>query len=144
MTSNFFKVNLLDWIDGTIQKVRAGKLWNDAWLSTYFEIGGVNHSCGNKSCPKNASRILYQTGRLKNFGIKRKNYDLQEVWEDSKNGVYALIAIDVLFENGPMEHKQLMERVYGETRSKFNHAPKSDQGAIKLALLLWRSGWVQS
>ena len=143
MNSNFLKVDLLDWIYGTIQKVQDGEQWNDAWLSTYYEIGGVSHSSGSKACPKNASRTLYQTGRLQNSGIEYKNYDLQEIWQDSKNGVYALIALDILFENESIEYERLKERVYAETMSRFNSAPRSDQGAIILALKLWRLGKVQ-
>ena len=143
MNNEFLKVDLLDWVYGTIQKVQNGEEWSDAWLSTYFEIGGSSLNSGSKGCPKNALRILYQTGRLKNTELGCKNYNLQKIWEDSKNGVYALITTEVLSENESIEYEQLKDRVYAETASRFGSAPKSDQGAVRLTLMLWKLGKVQ-
>ena len=143
MSSNFLNVDLLCWIYGTVKKTQNGIQWNDAWKSTYREIGGTSLESGKKSCPMNASRILYQMGRLKDCGINYKDANLEEIWLDSKNGVYALIAINLLYNNKSIDYKQLQKLVYAETVSQFNSEPKSDQGAIRLTLMLWKLGIIQ-
>ena len=138
MNRIFLKVDLLDWVYGTIKKVQNGRNWNAAWLSTYHEIGGKKCSIGTKPCPKHAARILYQTGRLKCSGIRPKKYCLTDVWKDSRNGVYALVAADILLNSHSVDYDQLKICVYKTTQRCFNSSPVSDQGAIKLTYMLWK------
>jgi len=143
MSNAFLNVDLLKWVYGTVEKVQNGAQWNDSWKSTYLDIGGISKYSSKKSCPMNASRVLYETGRITGCGIDYKYTNLQDVWRDTKNGVYALIAIDVILNDKSIDYEQLKKLVYAETLTQFKSAPKTDQGAIRLVFMLWKLGKVQ-
>ncbi|MCL1123422.1 DUF6979 family protein [Shewanella surugensis] len=133
-----FRVNLNDWLEGTIIKVKNNECWNTAWLETYKELGGQSVESGKKSCPKNAARILYQSGRLKGHNKPYKNVSFKDVKaNDSVNGVYALMAIEQLKQNDSIELSSLVKSVHENFKKQFGTAPNTDQGAIKLTFKLW-------
>ena len=56
---------------------------------------------------------------------------------DSVNGVYALIAIEELTQDGNLKLNSLVKSVYNNFSKQFGSPPNTDQGAIKLTYKLW-------
>ena len=138
MDREFLGIDLEGWVENTIQKVGSGDKWNKAWLSTYFELGGKSRDSGRKSCPKNAVRVLYETGRIRNSEHDYCQISLDDAWNNnSKNGVYALLTIEELVRRPEIDYTSLKSLVYSRTYQIFGDAPETDQGAIKITQLLW-------
>ena len=135
----FLKVDLPNWVFGAIEKVQAGANWNQAWVDTYFELGGKSPTSATKVCPMNAAETLYLLGRIKGGGISRKTTSLESICADySKNGFYAALALEVLSQHSDVSLNQLwcVIRSIGESRFKIN-MPESNQGAATVAFILW-------
>ncbi len=133
-----FGVNLEDWLIGTISKVKNNENWNKAWLKTYQELGGKSEDSGKKSCPKNAARVLYQSGRIQGQNKPFKKVSFQDIKiNDSVNGVYALMAIEELKQDGNINLNSLVKSVHDNFSKLFGSSPNTDQGAIKLTYKLW-------
>ena len=135
-------INAVNWVKGTVTKVKDRKMaWNDAWYETYCELGGKSESSGKKPCPKNAARVLYETGRLSDTDLDVKSCSLRHIWKtDSRNGAYALMAVNHLCENPQCACDVLIKEVHKMAIKTFGTAPKSDQGAVKITYLLWKAG----
>lgn len=107
--------------------------------SNIKELGGRSIESGKKSCPKNGARILYEFGRIINKGIPYQDINLLDVWNNhSKNGVYSLIAIDVLAQFPDIKINKLRQIVKDCVSTKFCNTPNSDQGAVKVAYIMWK------
>lgn len=143
MHNLFLRIDIRKWVFGTIERIPDGGIqsnaaWNDAWLATYFDLGGRSMHSGRKSCLKNGARVLYESGRLEGTSVPYQGICLQDIWEkDSRNGVYSLIAAMELKRAPNVKLAELREVVFATTLSKFGSAPKSDQGAIKLVHTLY-------
>ncbi|MCA1773169.1 MAG: hypothetical protein LC677_11395 [Halomonas sp.] len=140
----FLKVDVLAWVEGTIAKVKFGEEWNSAWQRTYSEIGGTSQETGRKSCPMVAARTLYELGRILNNGLPSKAI-LSEVCEKhSKNGAYAIAAIDCLNRNPALTPTALWSQVQDRIRDDLGVEPAaSNQGGATLTYKLWHLGVVQ-
>ncbi|WP_157098356.1 DUF6979 family protein [Chlorobaculum limnaeum] len=93
----FLKVDLPKWIEGTVSKYERGQEWNSAWFETYKELGGKSDESGKKGCPRAAAKTLYELGRIIGHGTARNLPLSQVVRKHSKNGAYAIAAIELLF-----------------------------------------------
>jgi hypothetical protein len=144
MDKKFLRIDIRKWIFGTIERIpsvviQSKSLWNNAWLDAYLALEGTSMHSGKKSCPKNGARVLYESGRLEGTSISYQELSLQDIWDlDSKSGVYSLTATMELKKNPSVNLVELREAVFATTLRKFGSAPKSDQGAIKLAYILCR------
>lgn len=72
----FLAVDLQSWVHGTIDKVRRGESWGQAWTGTYVGFGGRSRSNGTKGCPMAAARTLYEYGRIREGGMPFVECDL--------------------------------------------------------------------
>jgi len=140
----FLKVDLLDWIEGTIKKFEAGQAWNSAWRQTYSEIGGRSEESGKKVCPMAAARTLYEMGRITSYG-KAKTLPLSQVIEGySKNGAYAIAAVEYLQKNPNINSTALWKEIQRRIRSETGVEPAgSNQGGPTLTYKLWKLGRIQ-
>jgi len=143
MKTMYSKVILSEWIDKAIGRLHSGWNWERAWIKAYYDVGGEKASMAAKRCPMNTARILYETGRLKNTGIDYKVVDLTDILKDSINGVYALIAIDMLQQVPHMSFASLVSYVHSDCLEKFGRTARSDQGAIKIVFILCKLGKIQ-
>ena len=140
----FLRVDVRDWLYGTIDKFRGGRGWDEAWLSTYLEIGGRSRSSGVKSCPKAAARTLYEFGRIRDSGRAYLDYDIGELWDRSRNGAYAMLAIRLLAEDPKLDKAQLWEQIREAVRRETSDKPAvSNQGGPTLAFQLWHLGLIR-
>ena len=135
----FNKVDIDRWVLGTIEKVKRGAEWKEAWQQTYRQIGGKSDETMKKGCPMKGAQTLYDLGRIKVPGRKRKNTPLREVLNDySKNGVYAVLALDELGSNPNISLPDLWEKIRKRVRKDLSEEPaKSNQGGPTVAFKLW-------
>ena len=147
----FNKVDIDRWVLGTIEKVKRGAKWKEAWQQTYRQIGGKSDETMKKGCPMKGAQTLYELGRIKvpgkikvlnrikAPGRKRKNTPLREVLNDySKNGVYAVLALDELGSNPNISLPDLWENIQKRVRKDLSEEPaKSNQGGPTVAFKLW-------
>ncbi len=140
----FRKVDLVKWVYGTVNKCQRGKSWGDAWLETYWEIGGLSESVGRKGCPMAAVKTLYEHGRLKNSGIPFRDCVIPELWKASrKNETYAILATRLLRENPSLGKAELWCEIQRTVRREVGEKPAgSDQGGPKLTFQLWHLGLI--
>ena len=131
-TDRFYHVDLKDWVYGTIDKVRNdGEKWNNAWLDTYRELGGLSVESGKKSCPKCAAKTLYKLGYIKDTDRPFRECDIPKLWRTPgyKNGVYAIIAIRLLSQNRDLDEAELWREVKKVVRAETEEKPAaSNQG----------------
>ena len=140
---NFFKVDLVKWVYGTVDKYQHGESWGQAWPETYREIGGLSESVGLKGCPMEAAKTLYEHGRLKNGGIPFRDCVIPELWKASKNGTYAILATRLLRENPSLSKTELWREIQRAVRREVGEEPAgSDQGGPKLTFQLWHLGLI--
>ena len=142
----FLTVDLQKWVYGTINKVQQGFAWNNAWEDTYKEIGGTSIESGKKPCPKNGTRTLYQLGRIKNSKINYVAISYEEILKNySKNGVYAIMAIDILEKNPDIELKELWYKIKELFKKELKIEPSnSNQGGPTIAFKLWKSSLINN
>ena len=139
----FLGVDARGWVYGTIGKYREGRPWGDAWLSTYFEIGGRSRSSGAKGCPMAAARTLYEHGRIRDAGRPYLDWDIDELWGRSRNGTYAMLAIRLLCEEPGLDKAGLWARIRDAVRrGTGDEAAVSNQGGPTLAFQLWHLGLI--
>ena len=134
-----FKVNLKDWVMGTIRGVDAGEDWKTSWQKTYRAIGGESNSVCKKGCPCNGTKTLYDLGRIKNAGIPYKEPSLQDIWDNhSKNGAYSILALELLDEYPDIALADLWGLIQSRIRKDLGEeAAKSNQGGPTIAYKLW-------
>lgn len=139
--------SLVHWILVTARKMgpakdQSGAAWSEAWFATYLEFGGKSASTGRKGCPRAAAYALWRLGRIRGSGIHSNPTDVVQVLRDfGRNGAYAVIAADLLVEEGSSSSLELWPGV----RRRFKlatgqEASGSDQGAAKMAISLFESG----
>ena len=140
----FLSVDLKSWVFGTIKKVQQGTDWNNAWQKTYRELGGKSEESGKKGCPMNATKTLYLLGRINGSNIPYKNLPPREVWENySKNGVYALLALEILSRNPSISLNDLWSKIQERVRGELGEEPAlSNQGGPTVAYKLWNLGLI--
>ena len=139
----FLKIDLPKWIEGTITKHEHGQAWNFAWFETYKELGGKSDDSGKKGCPKAAAKTLYELGRIVGHGTARDIPLKQVVREHSKNGAYAIAAIELLNKDPELNSNTLLARIQQRIRSESGEEPAaSNQGGPTLTYKLWKLGLV--
>jgi hypothetical protein len=139
----FMGVDLWAWVNGTIKKVESQKYygpdaWEKAWQETYFELGGRSEYSGSKGCPQKGAYTLYLLGRIK--GTKRKylQWDYRQILDVSKNGVYAVMAIDILKETPNIPLSKLIDKIKEKYDEEFGEIPSPDPGAPTIAYKLFK------
>ena len=138
----FYKVDVVAWVYGTVEKCQQGESWRLAWIKTYREIGGVSES-GKKPCPMVAARTLYQYGRLKNGGLPFRECEIPELWNHSRNGTYAILATKLLRGNPNLSMSSLWLEVQRAVRREVGDEPAgSNEGGATLAFQLWHLGLI--
>jgi len=133
MTANnkFLIVNLELWVFGTIKKVEKGSKWNIAWQDTYREIGGKSLESGKKVCPMSGTKTLYLLGRIKGGNISFKHLSPRVVWEEfSKNGTYAILALECLDRDPNLSLADLWLTVQNRIKSELGEEPACAPSAI--------------
>ena len=140
---HFYNINLKDWVLGTIKKVEHGADWNCAWLKTYFGLGGKSRESGTKGCPKKGAETLYLLGRIKGFG-RFQNPGLGDIRRNySKNGVYAILALEYIQREPNMSQSELWHKIKERFRRELNEKPaESNQGGPTVAYKLWYLGLI--
>ena len=141
----YLRLNLWDWIRGTIEKIQhepyAKEEWNKAWVKTYKELGGKSQESGKKGCPKKAAYCLFMMGKIKgsNKPFERLTYqDIQNKY--GKNGVYAIMAINILKDDQSLNLNSLWKKVQDKYIEEIGEKPaKSDQGAVTVAFKLFNN-----
>lgn len=139
----FLNVDLRRWICGTTEKVQNGDTWVKAWTTTYKEIGGRSCDSGRKVCPMVAARTLHEFGRIRDGGTPFLAWDMAVLWGRSRNGTYAMLAIELLSANPALNKTQLWRRVQEAVRRETGDEPAaSNQGGAALAFQLWHLGFI--
>jgi hypothetical protein len=140
----FLSVDLKSWVFGTIKKIQQGTDWNNAWQKTYRELGGKSEESGKKGCPMNGTKTLYLLGRIKGSNMPYKNPLPREVWENySKNGVYTLLALEILSRNPSISLNDLWSEIQERVREELGEEPAlSNQGGPTVAYKLWNLGLI--
>lgn len=140
----FLKVDLPKWIEGTVSKYERGQEWNSAWFETYKELGGKSDESGKKGCPRAAAKTLYELGRIIGHGTARNLPLSQVVRKHSKNGAYAIAAIELLNKEPALDLTTLWSRIQQRIRTESGEEPAaSNQGGPTLTYKLWQMGLVQ-
>ena len=140
----FCKVDLKAWVYGTVGKCRQGESWRSAWTERYREIGGLSKSSGEKSCPMTAAKILYEYGRLKDGGLPFKECEIPELWKQSRNGCYAILAARLLGADSSLDKNALWRKIQRAVRRELGEEPAgSDQGGAALTFQLWHLGLIR-
>jgi hypothetical protein len=148
MKDTLFKIPLVQWVRRTIEKMQSMGAsgvgaWNAAWLETYLELGGKSKETGRKGCPRSAAYGLWCLGLVAGGGKPRQDYPIPRVDRElGKNAAYAAIAIDLLQAAAiPEDHDLLWSRVRRRYIELTGELPATtDQGAVKVASILFRSG----
>ena len=144
--STFMKVNLKEWVLGTINLVEQGREWSDAWESGYYDLGGISENSGVKECPKNGAKTLYLLGRIKGGTRPYLSPSLHEVWHNySKNGAYAILAIDCLARNPNIRLKDLWQDIRRKIIVDLHEQPATNNaGGPTVAYKLWHLGMIET
>ena len=140
----YLKLNLWEWINGTIAKVKAECIkreWDAAWLKTYKELGGKSQKSGKKGCPKNAAFCLFKLDRIKESNMHFETLTYQEIQAQyGPNGVYAIMAIEFLQADPSLNLNSLWKKVQDKYRKEIMKTPaKSNQGAATVAFKLFNN-----
>ena len=140
----YLSLDLKSWVLGTIKKVQQGTDWNEAWKRTYRELGGKSEKSKKKGCPMKGTETLYLLGRINGSNMPYKNPPAREVRENySKNGVYALLAVEILSSNPSTSLNDLWPRIQERVREELREEPAhSNQGAATVAHKLWNLGLI--
>jgi len=137
-------INPRAWVNECIDKVKSYNdwraLWNKAWYETYIELGGLKESVGNKSCPKNCVKGLYEFGRIKGAGRPYQQIDINILLSryGYKNTIYGLVACERLKNGTYRSDSELASDVYSylQNQHKMDVPKGGDQGPIKITYML--------
>ena len=142
--TQYLKVDLRPWVLGTIKKVEKGAHWSSAWQNRYREIGGKKPECGKKGCPMKAAETLYELGRIRGGNKSFKSLPLREVVDNySKNGAYAVLAIECLSQQPGISTTNLWSQIQHNFMSELGVEPaRSNQGGPTVAYKLWHLGLI--
>ena len=141
----FFSVDLKSWVFGTIKKVEQGLEWNVAWRETYRDIGGQSDESGKKGCPMNGTKTLYLLGRIKGGKVTYKTLPISSIAEEySKNGAYAILALEGLSRNPSISLTELWPYIRARFQEETGEvAAGSNQGGPTIAFKLWHLGLIE-
>ena len=139
----FCRVDLVAWIYGTIEKHRGGAPWRSAWVDTYWAIGGLSRTSGEKGCPMTAAKTLYEMGRIRNGSVPFTDCRLPELWNHSRNGTYAILATQLLRASPQLSKSCLWTEIQHAVRREIGDEPaRTNQGGPTLAYQLWHLGLI--
>jgi hypothetical protein len=147
MTRVLSRVPISDWVLRTAQAMGAAgaadkKAWRKHWADSYGALGGRTTS-GSKGCPRSAAYAMWYLGWLKGCARPLLDWPADRIHERfGKNAAYAVIAARLLAgSRAQQHHSALWRRVQQEFRRETGQLPaNSDQGAVKVALLLFLEG----
>jgi len=142
----YLNLNLWEWVKGTIDKICLAEPitiseWNGAWERTYFELGGKKRSSGTKGCPKKAAYTLYYLGRITGTNRPCLDWSYQKIKNElSKNGVYAILAVELLKKDPDLNLHDLWLRIKEKYKTELNDEPaESNQGGSTVAFKLFHN-----
>ena len=125
------------------EKHQQGVSWRSAWVETYREIGGKSKFSGEKGCPREAAKTLYELGRLKNGDLPFRDYEIPELWNHSRNGAYAILATRLLQVSPHLSKTSLWREIQEAVRRDVGDEPaRTNQGGPTLAYQLWHLGLI--
>ena len=137
----FCSIDLTAWIYGTIEKHRDGAPWRSAWVDTYWAIGGLSRSGGEKGCPMMAAKTLCEMGRIWNGALPFTECALAELWKRSRNGTYAILARRLLRASRRLSKASLWTEIQHTVRREIGDEPaRTNHGGPSLAYQLWHLG----
>ena len=92
----------------------------------------------------NGTKTLYLLGRISGNDMPYQSPPLLEVWKNySKNGVYALLALEILSLHPNISLNNLWHRIQERVRNELGEEPAlSNQGAPTVAYKLWNLGLI--
>lgn len=150
MAKMLYKIPCNVWVSDTIRKMIDSKVndsssWLRNWSDTYYQLGGKSASVAKKGCPSTAAFGLWNLGRI--VGGEKRFRHISVIKADvefGKNTAYALIAVG-MFEQGWISRSQ--NEIWQEVRRQYKFdtgkmAASSDQGAAKLARILFEEGMI--
>ncbi len=141
----FCKVDLWDWVRGTIDRVGSDSTpgaWNRAWSRTYQALGGQSPLSGVKGCPMKGAYTLYFLGRIEGGGRPLCDWSLSRIRSElSKNGAYAVLALDLLRGDPMVGVGDLWDQVRVRYQRELGEgAAEHNAGAVTVAFKLFRAG----
>jgi hypothetical protein len=144
----FLGVDLWDWVRGTVDRVGEDSspgAWNSAWVTTYKALGGKNPFSGTKGCPMKAAYTLYYLGRIEGTRRPALDWPLNQIRSQlTKNGVYAVLAIELLRENPTIGLNELWEQVRIQCQKRLGEAAaEQNAGAVTVAFKLFQAGKIR-
>jgi len=148
MTRMLSRVPMSDWVLRTAQAMDDARgaddaAWRKHWADSYWALGGTSDSVAHKGCPRTAAYGLWYLEWLKGSSRPLLDWPVQRVRDGlGKNAAYAAIAARLLARAGVAQsHGTLWTRVRQQfQRDTGEKASNSDQGAVRLALLLFLRG----
>ena len=139
----FMRVDLRDWVYGTIERHRRGMPWRQAWVGTYRDMGGTSGASGRKGCPMAAANALYRFGRIRDAGLPWRECDIPELWRSARNGTYAMLAVRLLHTDPDLGKASLWSAIQDAVRRETGYEPaRTNQGGPTVAFQLWHLGLI--
>lgn len=90
-----------------------------------------------------ATNTLYQFGRLKNAGMPFRECDIPELWQGSRNGTYAMLALRLLRADPELGKARLWREIQKAVRSETGDGPaRTNQGGPTVSFKLWHLGLI--
>ena len=90
-----------------------------------------------------AANTLYQFGRLTNVGMPFRECDMPELWHQSRNGTYAMLALNLLRTNPELDKAALWRGIQKTVRREIGDEPAgTNQGGPTVAFQLWHLGLI--
>lgn len=151
----YLKVNVIDWVCKTAERVKVISEWNDVWYEVYQEIGGKSKSSGNKVCPRSAVKALWFLGLLLCSDRKYVNWSYEKIKNSKelsdhniKNGIYSLMALEIL-ENKQKDDLFSIKQIWVQIKEMYlkyfpdDTFPATEQGEITITYKLWYFDQIQ-
>ena len=90
------------------------------------------------------AETLYLLGRIKGFR-RFKNPGLRDIWDCSRNGAYAILALEYMQKDSNISQSELWSKIQERIRRELNEEPaKTNQGGPTVAYKLCRLGLIVS
>lgn len=90
-----------------------------------------------------AARTLYEYGRIRDGGKPFQDCDMERLWQRSRNGAYAMLALRLLRADPGLNKARLWSQIQDIVRVEMGAEPAgSNQGGPTLAFHLWQLGLI--
>ena len=90
-----------------------------------------------------AARTLYEFGRIRDGGMPFREWSIRDLWGHSRNGAYAMLAVDLLNREPELSGAGLWLRIQEAVRRETTDEPAgTNQGGSTVAFKLWHLGLI--